>query len=145
MGIKKRNGSAIVNAARKFLDALKKGKPSAAEFAKLFNNQAITNLLKEATALDAEGAKWISKSKNQGPDVVEEYRSWANQSFDLAETYRKEAYNIYADAEKDILKKIEKVDKPDAMLQQFEALKKRIEKDIKDTLAKQKAKAKELN
>jgi hypothetical protein len=145
MDIKKRNGSAVVNAARKFLDVLKKGKPSAAEFAKLFNNQAITNLLKEATALDAEGAKWISKSKNQGPDVVEEYRSWANQSFDLAETYRKEAYDIYADAEKDILKKIEKVDKPDEMLQQFETLKKRVEKDIKDTLAKQKAKAKEAN
>ena len=115
------------------------------QFAKLFNNKPITNLLKEAAALDAEGAKWISKSKNQGPDVVEEYRSWANQSFDLAETYRKEAYDIYADAEKDILKKVESVDKPDAMLQQFETLKKRVEKEVEDTLAKQKAKTKEAN
>jgi hypothetical protein len=139
LSVQRRKGSVVINAARKFLARLKNDKPSAAEFAKLFNNQNIWELLKEATKLDAEGAKFVRESKNKKFDPAEkkERAEQAEQAFQMADQFRKEAYDIYADAEKDILKKIEKLDKPAEMLVQFEAQKKKIEKEIKETLAKQ--------
>jgi hypothetical protein len=130
LSVQRRKGSAVINAARKFLARLKGDKPSAAEFAKLFDNQNIWELLKEATKLDAEGAKLLRKGKNK-------YRAEADQAFQMADEFRKEAYDVYAAAEKDILKKIEKLDKPADMLAQFEAQKKKIQSSIKETLAKQ--------
>lgn len=110
----------------------------AEQFAKLFDNRNIWDLLKDATKLDEEGAKFLRKGKNK-------YRADANQAFDLAEEYRKEAYRVYAEAEKDILKQVEKIDKPDELLTKVEALKKKVEKEVKETVAKQKAEVKELN
>lgn len=139
LSVQRRKGSAVINAARKYLARLKGDKPSAAEFAKLFDNQHIWELLKEATKLDAEGAKFVreSKSKKLDPSERAERTNQANQAFQIADEFRKEAYDVYAAAEKDILKKIEKLDKPAEMLVQFEAQKKKIEKEIKETLAKQ--------
>ena len=139
LSVQRRKGSVVINAARKFLARLKNDKPSAAEFAKLFDNQNIWELLKEATKLDAEGAKFVRESKSKKFDPAEkaERASQAEQAFQMADEFRKEAYDIYADAEKDILKKIEKLDKPVEMLAQFEAQKKKIQKEIKETLDKQ--------
>lgn len=139
LSVQRRKGSVVINAARKFLARLKGDKPSAAEFAKLFDNQNIWELLKEATKLDAEGAKFVreSKSKKFDPAEKQERANQAEQAFQMADEFRKEAYDIYAAAEKDILKKIEKLDKPIEMLAQFEAQKKKIEKEIKATLDKQ--------
>jgi hypothetical protein len=139
LSVQRRKGSIVINAARKFLARLKNDKPSAAEFAKLFNNQNIWELLKEATKLDAKGAKFVreSKSKKFDPAEKKERADQAEQAFQMADQFRKEAYDIYADAEKDILKKIEKLDKPVEMLAQFEAQKKKIQKEIKETLDKQ--------
>ena len=139
LSVQRRKGSAVINAARKYLARLKGDKPSAAEFAKLFDNQHIWELLKEATKLDAEGAKFVRESKSKKFDPAEkaERTSKAEQAFQMADEFRKEAYDVYAAAEKDILKKIEKLDKPAEMLVQFEAQKKKIEKEIKETLAKQ--------
>ena len=139
LSVQRRKGSAVINAARKFLARLKGDKPSAAEFAKLFDNQNIWELLKEATKLDAEGAKFVreSKSKKFDPAEKQERANQAEQAFQMADEFRKEAYDIYAAAEKDILKKIEKLDKPVEMLAQFEAQKKKIQKEIKETLEKQ--------
>ena len=102
----------------------------AGQFAKLFDNRQIWELLKEATKLDAEGAKLLRKGKNK-------YRAEANQAFEMADEFRKEAYDVYTAAEKDVLKKIEKLDKPTEILAQFEAQKKKIENSLKETLAKQ--------
>jgi hypothetical protein len=139
LSVQRRKGSVVINAARKFLARLKGDKPSAAEFAKLFDNQNIWELLKEATKLDAEGAKFVRESKNKKFDPAEkqERANQAEQAFQMADEFRKEAYDIYAAAEKDILKKIEKLDKPIEMLAQFEAQKKKIQKEIKETLDKQ--------
>ena len=139
LDIKKRKGSAVINAARKFLDRLKNGKPSALDFAKLFDNKDILELLKEATALDAEGAKFTQESKNKKFDPAEraERVEQANQAFQIADKFRQEAYDIYDAAAKNILKKLEKLDKPVEMIAQFEAQKKKIEKELKETLDKQ--------
>jgi hypothetical protein len=110
---------------------------AAGQFAKLFDNQNIWDLLKEATKLDAEGAKLLRKGKNK-------YSNEANQAFDLAEEYRKEAFAVYEEAAKAAFKQIEKLDKPIEMLAQFELIKKKVEKEVKETLDKQKAAVKEL-
>jgi hypothetical protein len=139
LSVQRRKGSVVINAARKYLARLKGDKPSAAEFAKLFDNQNIWGLLKEATKLDAEGAKFVreSKSKKFDPAEKQERANQADQAFQMADEFRKEAYDVYAAAEKDILKKIEKLDKPADMLAQFEAQKKKIQSSIKETLDKQ--------
>lgn len=136
---KNRKGSAVINAARKFLERLKDGKPSALDFAKLFDNKDILELLKEATTLDAEGAKFTQESKNKKFDPAEraERVEQANQVFQIADKFRQEAYDIYDAAAKVILKKLDNLDKPVEMLGQFEAQKRKIEKELKETLDKQ--------
>jgi len=139
LAVKNSKGSAVLNAARKFLERLKDGKPSALDFAKLFDNKDILELLKEATALDAEGAKFIEESKSKKFDPAEraERVAQANQAFQIADNFRKEAYDIYDAAAKVILKKLEKLDKPVEMLARFESQKKKVEKELKETLDKQ--------
>jgi hypothetical protein len=139
LAVKNRKGSAVINAARKFLERLKDGKPSALDFAKLFDNKDILELLKEANALDAEGAKFIQESKSKKFDPAEraERVAQANQAFQIADKFKKEAYDIYDAAAKVILKKLEKLDKPVEMLAQFELQKKKVEKKLKETLDKQ--------
>jgi hypothetical protein len=131
-------GAKLVNAARKLVANFKNTSPTAVEFGKLFNNKQIWNLLSEASKLDAEGAKFLRKGKRK-------YKAEANQAFAAADDFRKEAYKVYADIEKDALAKLQKVDKPEELVAQFDALKKKVAKEIKDTLAQQKKAEKERN